>query len=140
MEKEIFATQMDRLKSTFGERAYPSERVKLIWHTVKNLPNSFMEPTVNYMVGHYRSFPNVKDFLEKATEFESRGKTRQTLGNGSVRDVLNHAAKHTGADKEFVSKCGQLLRQLTTGKINKVQFDQGCDLLDQAAKMYPNST
>ena len=70
MQREVFARQIDRLKSTYGDRAYPDERMKIIYNSLANYPDHYLERAVNDFIANMRQSPMLSDFVEKFSQFE----------------------------------------------------------------------
>jgi len=60
----IFVRQIDRLKQSFGERAYSKEKIELIWQEVKNLKDNDLTLLVDNLIADSRFAPTRKDFRE----------------------------------------------------------------------------
>lgn len=50
MELREFQTQVQRLKSCFGEKHYPPERAQLLWREVMSKPAQWMNQTVDFFI------------------------------------------------------------------------------------------
>jgi len=134
MTQEMFKSQIQRLVETYGERFYPTERVKLIFNAVKKLPDLWMENTVSQFIGNNRQAPVLKDFLTEVWDFERRSKQESLFrGFGNVSQLL-HVAANRAPNKDFAKECLRLLDSKNKGTIDKSEFQKNCDLLDEAAK------
>jgi hypothetical protein len=83
MQEREFATQMNRLIATFGEKTYGSERVNMIYREVYDLDPRWFESVVSHMIGSMRQPPLIPDFRdaakrERARQFENR-KTLESI-------------------------------------------------------------
>jgi hypothetical protein len=67
-----FATQIDRLKNTFSEKAYPPERVKLIWRFVAEFTPTWLEREVDGFLATFKFAPVPNDFSIAAAEERER--------------------------------------------------------------------
>lgn len=59
-----FTIQVDRLKDTFGDKAYSSERVKLLWDGVKYHPLDLFHRVVDQLILSHRQPPMISDIRE----------------------------------------------------------------------------
>lgn len=136
MELEFFQQQINRLKNQWPN-AYSTERQKIFFNTFKDVANFDFRDAVTYCLGNSKSAPLVLE-LEKAIQIAKNNYySSKRLEQANVLNALDYAAdNNTTADPEFVDKCMKLLDDLYNKKITKKQFDEGCDLLDQAAKLY----
>ena len=64
MTQQEFQSQVERLKSVYGDRAYPDERVKLLWSAAGSLPGDWFRRTVDSLIGGMRQAPVLSDFQE----------------------------------------------------------------------------
>lgn len=62
MDKIFFEMQIQRLKTTFGDRPYSEPRVELIWKKFHIIDNSVFELAVNNLISNSRYAPLVYDF------------------------------------------------------------------------------
>lgn len=135
MTQEAFKLQMQRLIDCYGERSYPTERVKLIYNAIKKLPDLWLENAVSYFIGNNRQAPMLKEFNDEALDYEKRSRENSAIGNFSnPLEYMFKAAKYV-PNAEFAQESLKLLRKKLSGEITKAQFAEGCDLLDQAAKL-----
>jgi hypothetical protein len=136
METQIFNDQIKRLKSQWPN-AYGDERIKILWAAFKDVANYDFRDAVTHCLGTAKSAPLVPE-LEKAVLIARNNYyAKQRMEEANVLGALEQVAdNNTTADPEFVDKCLKLLDDLYQKKITKVQFDEGCNLLDQAAKLY----
>lgn len=138
MTQEFFATQLKRLTDVYGDKAYPAERIKLIFAAIRNEPDHWLEKFVNHAIGNMKTAPMLKDFTDDAADSkrrEANSRFNDTQGDGSIAAIIGRAAAQTKANPEFVKACIKLLAEKDMGKITAAQFEEGCDLLDQAAAL-----
>lgn len=62
MRDDEFDTQMNRLKSVFGDKAYPDERATLLWRDVRNLSGRWLEGAVDQLIASCRQAPLSSEF------------------------------------------------------------------------------
>lgn len=136
MDASLFDEQIKRLQSQWPT-GFGSERKKELWRVFKDVPNFDFRDAVSYLLLSCRSCPLV-DEIDKAVERAKlnyfQQKKMEEAKYSSVLDSLNQNGRW--ADKEFVAKCEELYESLRLKKITLEQFYQGCDLLDQASKMF----
>lgn len=64
MSPQEFGAQIDRLKRTFGDRAYPEERNRLIYREVKDFDRRWLESVVDGLIANCRQAPILADFAQ----------------------------------------------------------------------------
>lgn len=138
MTNEFFITQVKRLKDVYGEKAYPDERVRLMWNAFKNCFDEVFKEACDDLITHRRTAPMLPEMLEAVDVCINRDKERrlQTQQVISGQDVLTQmkAASKISPNKDFSSMCIKLLDDYQKGKLTKKQFEEGCDFLDETAK------
>jgi len=136
MDSSLFNDQVKRLRTQWPH-AYGEERIKILWAAFKDVSNYDFRDAVSYCLGNSKSAPLVLE-LEKAIQVARNNYySQKRLEEASTMGALLEAADNNKtADPEFVDRCLKLLDDLYNKKITKKQFDEGCDLLDQAAKLY----
>jgi hypothetical protein len=138
MQLEVFQDQIQRLKATYGEKNYPEERVKVLWAQFKKVENIEFADAVTYLIANYRAAPMLHE-IEKEVQLAINRSQEHWLRSAdrNLYGIVQDAAKYNKkADPEFVKACLKLLRDKLDGKINNKQFNEGCDLLDKAAKTF----
>lgn len=140
MNDAAFRTQIDRLKEVYGEKAYPVERMKIMFNAVKAMPDYWMESSVNEFIGNHRQAPLLEAFLKKIDEhrekerYDNAHENRSGVsGFGKLGTSLGEAALYS-ANQSFSKACTSLIRKKQEGKINYEDFLHHCDLLDEAAQ------
>ena len=73
-----FKTQMQRLDETFGGRAFPKERVELIWKQVSDMDTLWFSKLCDRIIGDMRNPPLASDFREAAYKERQSKFTRET--------------------------------------------------------------
>lgn len=109
MNASHFDEQMKRLYSTFGEKSFSNERIRLIWNHVSDLPDNNFTRIVNHLLSTQRYAPLPKEFKEaavaerKAMEGDKHSvpaiMTSNFKGDGSLQKVL--AGKYDGCKNLF---------------------------------------
>lgn len=135
MTLEAFTKQVERLKSTFGERHYTEERALALYHELKGTFNEReFEVTVSYLILNARHAPLLPEFQEAKSKLEQERRERDRMAAQPVQAIGSlDGVPSDGVDREFVALCKRTLSDYTTGKLTKAQFAQACDLLDDAA-------
>jgi len=77
MNLQEFQIQIDRLKQTFGEKAFPVERVKLIYAEGRDYPAVIFKQIVDKLIGECRFAPTLKEFRAAYSEFREKLNTKQ---------------------------------------------------------------
>lgn len=135
MNNETFKVQIQRLQTQWPN-SYGEERLKRMWKLYEQLSNELFTEMVDEAIDTCRSAPLSEDFGKLEQVVQTR-KAQQRYGSqlGSVGGVMHDAARsNKTADPELVNACMKLMNDLQTGKINKKQYFEGCDMIDQVAK------
>jgi hypothetical protein len=72
MNMAEFDTQISRLKNTFGDRAYPDERLKLIWREVREFSSGWFEKLVDRLICDSRLPPLLPEFRNEISRERER--------------------------------------------------------------------
>jgi hypothetical protein len=134
MDTNFFEDQIKRLKLQWPN-SYSPERLKVFFNALRDVSNYDFRDAVTYCLANQRSAPMLSELTEaiaKAKSIYFEQKRIDELKKDSFLNIENNG----GADPEFVAKCKELITAFWDKKITKKQFDEGCDLLDQAAKLY----
>lgn len=135
MERSEFQVQIRRLVSTYNERAYPSERVELFWRAFKTQSALVFSEAVDECIGTQRQPPMFQELTAAVEQARLREVQRmQVLSARGYLGVLEDAAPKAH-NPEFAAECVKLVRNFTTGRINRRQFDEGCGILEQVAEI-----
>jgi hypothetical protein len=133
MEKYFFDDQMKRLKSQWGN-FYSDERQKALWEVLKHYSGNIFESAINYCLLNCKTAPLLSDIQKAIKVSESNFYENKKIDNANYLNAfLNINDDGITCDKDFKNKCTEHLRNFLDKKITKKQFDEGCDLLDQAA-------
>lgn len=91
MTLDTFNQHMQRLYSLFGDKAYPPERIKRIWHYVERLPDHAMQKIIDQFVETQRNAPLPQEFRTAADAW--------TKAHGTQRAYsLYNACEHCDGD------------------------------------------
>ena len=79
MTENEFRTQMTRLIETFGKAPYGTERVKLLWNEVSDMPDYYFEKCVSSWIGAMRQAPLLGEFRDAAATAKRTSQAPQAL-------------------------------------------------------------
>jgi hypothetical protein len=138
MDHIFYKQQIERLKQQWPS-AYSEERMMVIFNAFRDVPNFDFRDAVTHCLGNCKGSPLLPDLIEAVNKTRSIRLQKERIDEEAAFGALDYAARaNTTADRDFVNQCLKLLEDLQTKKITKKQFDQGCDLLDSAAKLFKN--
>jgi len=80
MTLEVFKNQITRLENIW-KGAYPEERKKLLFASLKSMPDHWMEQTVSAFMFN-RQAPMLKEFLESVSEYQDKNIFDNALPQG----------------------------------------------------------
>lgn len=136
MEIEFFDFEIARLKNQWPN-AYSPERIKIFYNAFRDVANFDFRDAVTHCLATCKGAPLLPELTDAIIKAKNNYLYQKRVEEEKARGALDWAYENnTSADPEFVDKCMKLLDDLYTKKITKKQFDEGCDLLDQAAKLY----
>lgn len=72
MNLREFGEQMDRLKNVYGDKAYPKERIELIWKNVGSLSALSFSRVVDDLISSFRNAPMAQEFSEALSKERER--------------------------------------------------------------------
>lgn len=107
---------MDRLKSTYGVKSYPDERVEVVFREVGSLPSHELELIVTELIGTNRHAPMLDDIRKQAADVKKR--------YGDKRE-LSFLQTNEGDGCKWCDKKGFILAQSVALGSNFV-FSCGC--------------
>lgn len=141
MTELLFGLQMDRLRECFGPKLYEPIRIKLIWNAVRHQDDRLFEQAVTHCMQTLRSAPLVPELLKALESVIAQKKQLERESalhrvSDPISALLEAGKVNKGADKEFVQACLKLLQDKTNGKLNHIQFVEGCEYLDEAARWH----
>lgn len=117
--------------------SYGNERKKLIWAAFKEVEDWQFTDAVTECLGSCRAAPLIEDLSKGVESAKRRGYQQELRKAVNPLEILSDAEMlNTTADPDFVKTCIKLLQDYQSGLINKKQFDQGCNLLDETAKQF----
>lgn len=131
MELKEFDTQMDRLRATYGEKAYPKagEREKAIWDRVKAFPAKQLEAALTSVIGDTFTAPPVSRIVDAAVS----ARTEVTFLTSGPSPHNCPACSDTGIGhvEDRVEKCiCPAGAKISPAKLHQLQkdFDRGREL------------
>lgn len=136
MDHVFYKQQIERLKNQWPQ-AYSEERMVIFYNAFRDVSNFDFRDAVTECLSTNRSAPLLPELtlaIEKAriNYFQQKRIEEEKLSRGMFGLENNGAA-----DPDFAKKCVELFKQFDERKITREQFDQGCDLLEQASKLFP---
>lgn len=142
MQARTFQEEMMRLKSVYGERLYPEERMRVIWRTFQNEPDVVFIDAVEFMIASCRSAPMMKEMHDCVNEARNAKKERDRqassgLGGPFGDTVYNPALYSDSRVRERIQGRIKLAVDYSNRLLTKKQFDEGCDFYDRAAGFDP---
>lgn len=66
-----FQTQMDRLHRTYGEKAYPKERMDAVWERVRGIPAAQFEKALTHLIGENFTPPSLSKITDALALFRT---------------------------------------------------------------------
>jgi hypothetical protein len=127
---------MDRLKTQWPN-AYEPERQKIFFNAFKDVSNFDFRDAVTHCLANSRSAPLLPELTESIAKARATYFNQKRIDEADQKNAfLNIPDDGQSCDKEFKNKCMELYNNYMDGKINREQFYQGCDFLDQAAKLF----
>lgn len=136
MDHVFYKQQIERLKAQWPQ-AYSEERMIIFFNAFRDVSNFDFRDAVTHCLATCKGAPLLGEITEAIIKAKNNYLYQKRLEESKMMGVLDYAYENnTTADPEFVDRCMKLLDDLYNKKITKAQFDQGCDLLDQAAKLY----
>lgn len=139
MEISFFEHEMKRLKEQWPN-AYSKERMIIFFNAFRDVSNFDFRDAITDCLATSRSAPLLPELtvaIEKARiNYFQKKRIEESGMNKGLFGIENNGS----ADPEYVKKCIEHVYNLLDKKITKEQFDQGCEMLDQASKLFPNKT
>lgn len=136
MDLSTFDLEMARLSSQWPN-AYGEQRRKIFFNAFRDVANFDFRDAVTHCLATCKGAPLLPELTDAILKAKTNYLYQKRIDEAKAKSALDWAYENnTTADPEFVDKCMKLLDDLYTKKITKKQFDEGCDLLDQAAKLY----
>lgn len=64
MEKNLFQAQIERLRLTYGQNAYPEERIKMLWKSFNLKMDEEFKEVIDWLICNKRTAPMLAEFRE----------------------------------------------------------------------------
>jgi|LakMenE01Jun11ns_1017448.scaffolds.fasta_scaffold9846429_2 hypothetical protein len=136
MDISTFDQEMKRLLDQWPT-AYSEQRRKIFFNTFRNVSNFDFRDAVTYCLGNYRSAPLLPEMMEAVNKSVFIRKEQERRDEDQSRaGFFGIVGDPEWCDPEFQKNCSKLYWQYANKQITKAQFDEGCALLDEAAKIY----
>jgi hypothetical protein len=75
-----------KLKNVFGDKAYPPEKLRLIWEQLKHYSSSEWQAAVHNLILNHRYAPQMKE-IEEALE-QSKARSSSTQSDSIIRESI----------------------------------------------------
>lgn len=135
MTKIEFDYLFEKLKSTYGKKAYPKERVEIIFEKCKDLEKWQLKKIIDQLIGDLSSPPKVRHFIEKAKTYQKR---RSKTDIGDVTNKLNDLLDGKTVPREIVLDFIEAQKKFYTGEINLEQYKDWLETLRNSVKPKPD--
>ncbi len=140
MDHVFYKQQIERLKQQWPN-AYSEERMIVIFNAFRDVPNFDFRDAVTYCLGNSKGSPLLPELTEAIAKARANYYNLKRIDEASQRtSFLNIADDGKTCDREFKNKCVELYTSFMDKKITREQFYQGCNLLDQASKLFKNKS
>lgn len=123
MDKSDFLTQIQRLKATYGDKAYPPERVEVLWKTFSRVTDVAFGDAVTACIGNSQYAPMLKH-LEEAVEEAVRRERAELRSRARPMLTVVRTPNDTARSAELATFCKKLIEGRISGKISKEYFQQ----------------
>lgn len=126
---------MKRLKEQWPN-AYSKERMIVFFNAFKDVANFDFRDAVTHCLAHSKGAPLLPELTEAVAKAKAAYFMQKRIDEADQRNAYLNIPDDGTCDREFKNKCMELYNSFMDKKITREQFYQGCDLLDQAAKLY----
>lgn len=132
MTNPTFVTQMGRLTSVYGPKAYPKERVDLIWNEFRFLSDKGFETVISRLIAENNTPPMLGKFREIASSIRERewGAEKKQHAHDAKQfgSIANHAEKFISFTEYVVRAVNRnepeemkdLIKAFGTARIEKI--------------------
>jgi hypothetical protein len=111
---ELFTQQVTRLRSTFGQKFYPDERVQTIWKSLSDMTDGWFEKLVTDFISNSRNAPLPSEFMV-ASEIERK---KNYATHFPTRDEIETYPDSVFSKDEIV-EFFQVMKALASGKMTR---------------------
>ena len=137
MELNFFEMEMKRLQIQWPN-AYSKERMIVFFNAFRDVSNFDFRDAVTHCLATCKGAPLLKELTEAIHVARNNYFQQKRIDEANLNKGMFGIENNGTADPEFAKKCVELFKQFDERKITREQFGQGCDLLDQASKLYKN--
>lgn len=137
MDINFFDLEMKRLANQWPN-AYSPERIKIFFNAFRDVSNFDFRDAVTHCLATCKGAPLLKELTEAIHVARNNYFQQKRITEADQRNAFLNIGDDGTCDREFKNKCVELYNSFMDKKITKEQFYQGCDLLDQAAKLFKN--
>lgn len=129
MKSEQFDMQVNRLKDVYGDKAFPDQRIKIIWREVQDFDASWFTRVVDGLIGSERYAPLMDKFAEAASKERER---IYSIEKTTHTREAEHAMKSIYSGEDIKTIC-QVIQKRMKGQISDVEFESFKQTLIRAA-------
>lgn len=134
MERTLFTEQMKRLAEVYGERAYPKERMTILWNCFRDVTDTVFTDSVTELIGSCRSMPLMKEFEAAVEVARTREKeSHYQRGKASIFDAMEDAAEKT-PNKDLAKVCCDLVRWKMDSRPAEDEWQETLKILDKLVR------
>jgi hypothetical protein len=136
MDLNFFETEIKRLKVQWPT-AYSEERMKIFFNAFRDVSNFDFRDAVTHCLATCKGAPLLGELTEAIHVARNNYFAQKRIEEEKLNRGMFGLENNGAADPDFAKKCVELFKQFDERKITREQFDQGCDLLEQASKLFP---
>jgi hypothetical protein len=125
MIENDFKTEINRLVDTYGKTSFGTERLRLIWLEVQDLPGPWFRGVVSGMIGGLRQAPMVPDFRDAAAS--ERERTRQAERREESRRAKTWASQFASEDERLMA---QMIVKRSRGEVSESDWVEFLRVID----------
>lgn len=89
-----FNEQVNRLRSVYGDKAYPDERVRLLWREVGSLSSAWFESAVSGLIQSCRQAPLAHEFSPMISDERERVYRKQKEKELVTREITSYSCEY----------------------------------------------
>ena len=123
MDRSDFARQIERLKATYGDKAYPAERVEVLWKTFSRVTDVAFGDAVTACIGNSQYAPMMKHLEEAVEEASARERSALRSRSRPMLTVVRTPNDHSRS-AELANFCAKLIEGRVSNKLSKEYFEQ----------------
>lgn len=127
MTQQEFSAQMDRLIDVFGEKAYGTERAKLIWETVKVFDVVWWHKCVDHFIGYFKVAPLMVEISEAAAQERERLWTIEKRRNADASVDFWNGSFHPEESKQIC----ETIKGRIQGRVGDAEYEKFLKMLSK---------